>query len=1131
MATLLVLAAAATAQLNPNPVNAPPRVVEPDPIDPAQKKVPVWIDGIDPVSNKPRLPDVDITKLPPMPMGQATRRQMPRLDAPKDTVTLYNASTGEMHELPMGGIPNPNGVSEAPYTGVGPVELEGDTSSWTDLMNAVTDASLTTYPTRANVKLIMRFVDTMGANRFFVCSGSMQDGGVVLTAAHCVYGREADGADIFAYAEEIWVIPAWDGAGNTNGGGLSGSTDILDKYGWAYSTEYIAGTGYVNSGDLDRDVAAIRLNRTVTRSVGMMTGWYGWSYGNCSTNLTHFNYSYPSEQCNSSGSLHTGRQMYVWADEPDGCPGLFDNQYNLDTPGGCFGAAWGGMSGSGMYYLDGANRFVGAVSSTSNRSDSANYCGLWEQFTNDLEAFKANTRGSAFDIEAMRYVAGTGTVAVDQGSDIPAGTVLISNTTNNNPAARTITLRVYLSSNNDISSSDTLLATYTYSNVDFGAMDSITFNVPATMIPYGMATGTYFAGILIDPSEDGNVSNNDTDLWDAQPITVTSCNLPTNPGSPSATDGGYCDRVRVSWTAVSGATSYSVYRNSVNSLTGVSLLGSDSASPFDDLTATSGQTYYYWVRAQDGCGFSGYASAGSGARSTQIGTAPALIIASDGTSCTHVIISWNSVLGADAYNVYRNTTNTSIGASLIATGVASGYADTSAIAGVTYYYFVRGTNECGLGLMSAGNAGFRQTAPTVITGFDITSSTCTGIQMQWNAANATNYTIWRNTAFNFATATNIGTTSSTSFNDTTAAANTTYYYWITTNNACGTSGPSIGLRDARDGAPSAPTAVSASDATFCAPSIDVTWNSVAGANTYQVWRATSNNTAFGALIATVGTTSFSDTTANPNTPYYYWVKAVNSCNQASAYSTSDVGNRGGVPLAATGVIASDGLTCNSVSVSWTPAVGANNYQILRNTVNNPSSAFVIGTAASSPFIDATVLGSATYYYWVRSLSACGTGGTSTSDTGFGGTTLTISTHPSDQTIIEGQTVSFTVVAGGATDYQWLFNGGALSDGGNISGATTDTLTLSPTTAADAGFYSCIVSSPCGRTSTNAASLTINPQPCPADFNQDGGVDGADVSAFFEAWEAGESAADVNYDGGVDGADVDAFFLVWENGGC
>ncbi len=63
------------------------------------------------------------------------------------------------------------------------------------------------------------------------------------------------------------------------------------------------------------------------------------------------------------------------------------------------------------------------------------------------------------------------------------------------------------------------------------------------------------------------------------------------------------------------------------------------------------------------------------------------------------------------------------------------------------------------------------------------------------------------------------------------------------------------------------------------------------------------------------------------------------------------------------------------------------------------------------------------------------------------------------------------------------------------------------------------------------SCTPDAVPCAADFNQDGGVDGSDVDAFFIAWEAGESNADVNLDGGVDGGDVEAFFALWEAGGC
>jgi len=55
--------------------------------------------------------------------------------------------------------------------------------------------------------------------------------------------------------------------------------------------------------------------------------------------------------------------------------------------------------------------------------------------------------------------------------------------------------------------------------------------------------------------------------------------------------------------------------------------------------------------------------------------------------------------------------------------------------------------------------------------------------------------------------------------------------------------------------------------------------------------------------------------------------------------------------------------------------------------------------------------------------------------------------------------------------------------------------------------------------------------CFADFNQDGGITGDDVAAFFEAFEAGDTAADTNIDGGIDGSDVETFFLQFEAGGC
>ena len=70
----------------------------------------------------------------------------------------------------------------------------------------------------------------------------------------------------------------------------------------------------------------------------------------------------------------------------------------------------------------------------------------------------------------------------------------------------------------------------------------------------------------------------------------------------------------------------------------------------------------------------------------------------------------------------------------------------------------------------------------------------------------------------------------------------------------------------------------------------------------------------------------------------------------------------------------------------------------------------------------------------------------------------------------------------------------------------------------------------GATASDSVLVTVT-APCIADFNLDGGIDGADLADFYVAWEAGSNAADVNLDGGIDGADVESFITLWEAGGC
>ena len=53
--------------------------------------------------------------------------------------------------------------------------------------------------------------------------------------------------------------------------------------------------------------------------------------------------------------------------------------------------------------------------------------------------------------------------------------------------------------------------------------------------------------------------------------------------------------------------------------------------------------------------------------------------------------------------------------------------------------------------------------------------------------------------------------------------------------------------------------------------------------------------------------------------------------------------------------------------------------------------------------------------------------------------------------------------------------------------------------------------------------------CPADYNNDNGVDSDDVIAFFADWDLSAMAADLTGDGGVDGDDVIYFFGRWDAG--
>jgi hypothetical protein len=167
-----------------------------------------------------------------------------------------------------------------------------------------------------------------------------------------------------------------------------------------------------------------------------------------------------------------------------------------------------------------------------------------------------------------------------------------------------------------------------------------------------------------------------------------------------------------------------------------------------------------------------------------------------------------------------------------------------------------------------------------------------------------------------------------------------------------------------------------------------------------------------------------------------------------------------------------------------------------------------------------------------------------------GPSTQVSSPPSDTSVCPGEAASFDVQADGVQlAYRWQYGDSlgsvwTLTDGqsalGTVSGATTPNLTF---TTGQTREVRCRITSACGVVNTDWVTLTVReandpvctdepvcPE-CAADYDQDGGVTGSDIGAFFIDFESGAACADVDLDGGITGADLGYFFQVFESGGC
>ena len=476
--------------------------------------------------------------------------------------------------------------------------------------------------------------------------------------------------------------------------------------------------------------------------------------------------------------------------------------------------------------------------------------------------------------------------------------------------------------------------------------------------------------------------------------------------------------MRITWNAAVGATSYEIFRNGTT-------IGTSTTTQYDDLTATIGVNFSYAVKSVAATGSSELSTPPAiGWRAPEV---PTGLNATDGTFTDMITVSWNAVSGATGYEVKRD------GATIRTAQVQTTTTFNDVVAvGQTFSYTVTASTAAGLGASSAANTGFINVlAPSNVAATD--GAFTTKVDVTWNSvASAVSYQVYRS-----GTTGAIGsTTSALTYSDTLAVPGQKYNYYVKAISAAGLNASPIitsaaSLINSGYRKVSAPLAVNATDG--LADKVTVTWAISEGATGYTVYRIANGGvkTLAGSVTGNAVVTC-DDVTATMGTLYTYTVVAAST----AGVSDASVGNTGYRMAPPTGVRASEGTLSTQVLITWTAAVNATGYEILRRTNSADTPAIVAtvgGTLLSAS--DTSASSNVVYIYSVRANSAAGLSSESLTDTGYRGMPAPTGVAASDGEFESSIRVTWTPIVG-AIGYEVCRNGVTLPGGSVGSSITT-----------------------------------------------------------------------------------------------
>ncbi len=413
----------------------------------------------------------------------------------------------------------------------------------------------------------------------------------------------------------------------------------------------------------------------------------------------------------------------------------------------------------------------------------------------------------------------------------------------------------------------------------------------------------------------------------------------------------------MTWNAVKGATSYEVYRSKTRTGNFVKVF-TTGGKTYTHVSATPDTVYYYYVKAilEDGT-----------ERVSDVVTnnipAPeeAFEVQTNNNEKGKPTLEWNALTDAVRYEVYRSESADGPFVKAFDTKGTT-YTNTAAVAGNTYYYYVKAFMADG---MVRDSAVVSRTCIEIAQDFAAqTGNNEKGKPtVKWNALiGATGYEVYRSESAEgpFVKA---FTTKGTTYTNTAAVVGNTYYYYVKAI-----------MADGKERS----TAVVSRECVYPQENFELltghnaegkptlSWTRVYDADHYEVYRANSEDGNYVMVFSTAGRT-YTHVSSAVGKVYYYKLKIVMSDGSAT-FSGVVTNSHTGTDV--TFEIQTGNNEDGKPRLSWQKITNAVSYEVYRSDAADGTFEKVFDTKGTSYTNTGAVVGN-TYYYKVKVILANG----------------------------------------------------------------------------------------------------------------------------------------------------------------